>query len=333
MIIRRTRFVVTTLFFLSSVAGTHARAAEPNRTEVKEAAAPSPGISRYLGMNYFVYFNGPGLDPDNFDIPPNQLGRASQNGINFFNLVSFRYKFESGLGLDLQTRFCLIVNNGIVSCTYTPFQLESPRIGISGRLASGEGWSLTGAVNTDFPYFLPSPLTGYTASRRQVLFNPGMFASFKWNPTGSRWSVFSVVAPRFFIYRDRNASEPEFTQGGMSAANKPELTLQLQPTINYSIANRTDLSLGTTIDYRKQVLSSWNPFNASLRTNGSSPAWRLEAVPATIGVAYQVSSALRLFPYVMAYPIAAQRTDARTGRMASLLESASIGMWINGTLL
>jgi hypothetical protein len=159
-----------------------------------------------------------------------------------------------------------------------------------------------------------------------------MFASFKYEPEDSRWSFFSIVSPRYFFYADRDAAEPQLQKSGLSPQNKPELILSFKPTVNYRISSRVELRLGTSIDYRKQIISSWNFLNASLITNGNNTAWRLYALPVNLGINYTLSSYLALSPFISTYPIAAQRIDSETGKQASILEVTSIGMWLSGTL-
>ena len=301
-------------------------------TSVGTTETESKKLSDVLGITYFSFFNGPGMLGDSYYYCPNNLGKPSNDGINFQNNISFRWKFSEKFALDFQARFYLILNNGTDNPNFKVFRWETPRIGISGKLLSGSDWSLVGAVNTEFPYFFPAPLSGYQVKQRTGIFNPGMFASFRYEPKNSRWSIFSVVSPRFFLYADRDAAEPQLGYAGFVPGNKPELILSLSPTINYRLDSRMKLTMGTILDYRKYVVSSWNPLNASLITNGNDPAWRLSAVPVSIGVTYQFSEQLTIFPYLTAYPIAAQRIDAMTGRQASFLESASFGMWVNGTL-
>jgi len=289
-------------------------------------------LKNTLGITYFSFFFGPGLHPDKTNISPNQMGYSDNDGIFFQNQMSVRYKFSGNLALDFQTRFKLFINNAQNNDNFTLLRWEAPRIGISGKLMSGKDWTLIGAVNTDFPYFMPAPFTGYQAQQRSVLFSPGMFASLKYEPSTSRWSLFSVVQPRYFFYVDREAAEPQFSKGGYTPGNKPELIIAFQPTLNYRIGEKTKITLGSTIEYRKHVLSSWNIFHASLITNGDSPAWRLNAVPLFIGVTFNIAPYLSIFPYLNSFPIAAQRIDARNGSQASFLEAASVGMWINGTI-
>ncbi len=292
----------------------------------------SESIKKNLGVTYFFYFYGPGFHPDNRDINPNQLGLPENDGIFFQNQISFRYKFSNNLALDFQSRFKLILNNRIENPDYRVLRWETPRIGISGKLISGTEWTLIGAINTDFPYFFPAPFTGVQAQQRTILFAPGMFASLRYEPRESRWSFFSVLAPRFLLYENRAALDSQSKNSGYSAGNKPEFIIAFQPTLNYKLDTNTKLTIGTNIDYRKVVCSDWNIFRASLISNGEDPAWRFSAVPIYIGVTYAISSYLSIFPYISTFPIAAQRVDGRTGSQASILEATSIGMWMNGTL-
>jgi hypothetical protein len=140
-----------------------------------------------------------------------------------------------------------------------------------------------------------------------------------------------VISPRFLIYDDRNAAEPQYLQAGFLPQNKPEFIIALQPTINYKLSTASRMTLGTTIDYRKQVISSWNVFDATLVSNGTSTAWRLDAVPINLGVTVDVTPSLTVFPFITTYPIAIQRVNATTGLQATLLETTSFGMWLYGT--
>lgn len=289
-------------------------------------------VRKKIGINYFSFFYGPGIHPDKNLFNPNQLGKPENDGVYFQNQVSVRYKFTSNLAFDFQSRFKIILNNSTGNADFTVLRWETPRVGVSGDLLSGKNWTLTGAINTDFPYSFPAPFTGYQAQKRTVVFNPGMFASFRYQPVGSRWSIFSVVSPRYFFYSERNTAESQMSYGGYIPQNKPELIIAILPTLNYNFNEKMSLSLGTNIDYRKQIISTWNIFKTSLLSNGDSPAWRLNAIPVNLGLTYSISKSLTFFPFVSAYPIAAQRIDAITGKQASFLQSASVGMWVNGTV-
>lgn len=301
--------------------------------ETVESPLLSEKLKNTLGITYFSFFYGPGIHPDNQSFNPNQLGNPQNDGTYFQNQISFRYKFSNKFAFDWQNRFNLILNNSATNPNYTPFRWETPRVGISGDLLTGKDWSLRGAANTDFPYTFPPPLTGYQAQQRTVLFDPGLFAGFRYEPRQSRWSIFSVVSPRYFLYADRNAAEPQLKTSGLNSGNKPELILAFLPTANYRLTPQTQLTVGTGIDYRKHVVSNWNMFNVSLITNGDNPAWRLGAVPLNLGITHQVSQAFTIFPFIATYPIAIQRVDANTGAQTTLLEATSFGMWLNGTIL
>ncbi len=285
-----------------------------------------------FGLSYFTFFDGPAL-AGNFGVTPNWLGRPLDDGLSFFNLVSLKYRVSETLAIDYQLRVQVLVNNGTGSAGFEQVRWHSPRIGISGKLASGENWTLSGAVNTDFPYLFPAPFGGgFVAEKRTVLFNPGLFANFSYKVPGSKWSFFTLITPRFFVYEDRDAAEPQLTQGGLSPGLKPELALQFSPSLTYELTEKVGLRMGTVIDYRKLVLSSWNPFSASFRTaDVNSEAWRLWATPLQVGVNLALSKALNIYTFVNTYPIAAQR-ERRDGSRASFAETASVGMWINGTL-
>ena len=79
--------------------------AQPASTEPAD-----PALARHVGLSYFTFFNGPGLNPDNLDFCPNNLGKASNDGINTQNKVSLKWKFSKKFALDFQARFYLILN-------------------------------------------------------------------------------------------------------------------------------------------------------------------------------------------------------------------------------
>ncbi len=303
-----------------------------NASTAKSESVGGPKKASQFGMNYFAFMSGPGLDPDLRDYPPNEIGRPDFTGMNSFNVVSLKYKFSQNLAFDFQTRTRIVFNNGTERKNFNSFIWESPRMGVSGKLMSGDDWSLTGALNTDFPSFLPSPLTGYTARERTVLVNPGLFANLKYAPKGSKWSLFTVMTPRFFLYQDRDAIEPEARAAGGTGANKPELGLWMSPTVSYNFTEKSALTFGSAIGYVKQVGSSWNPTQATMVSNDVSPAWVLEAIPLSVGYSYTFNDAITVYPFVQAFPLASQRFDASTGRTASLSETASLGMWVSGSL-
>jgi hypothetical protein len=169
------------------------------------------------------------------------------------------------------------------------------------------------------------------------MFNPGTFANFRYNRKGSKWSVTSIVAPRFFYYKDRLALEPEAVRAGNDPKNKPEFVFAILPTLNYDVTDRTQLSLGTSIDYRKQIGSKWSPFRGSLYNTGTSDRWRMQPLPVQIGVTQKITDSISIFPYFRMTPIAKQRTliSSKTNQPVSkarLKETMMFGFWFSGTL-
>ena len=169
-----------------------------------------------FSSNFFLFVSGPGITQETHNYPPNALARPDFTGINSFNVISFKYKLTEKYSLDLQTRTRIVFNNGVDTDDFKWFLWESPRIGISGQLLKGDNWNLTGAINTDFPFFMPEPFTGYTARKREVLFNPGMFANYHYGDPSSNWSYDVLMTPRFIFYQDENAIEPEALQAGFT---------------------------------------------------------------------------------------------------------------------
>lgn len=294
---------------------------------------PAQAKVNRFGLSYFSFFDGPGL-AGNAGITPNWLGRPFDDGLVLSNLISLKYRLNEKFALDLQTRTQVVFNNGTNAADFRQFRWQSPRIGVSGPLASGSEWSLSGAINTDFPYSFPAPFGGgLLATQRTVVFNPGMFAGLTYKPRRSRWSFFTLITPRYFFYGDNDAAEPQLAQSGLSAGLKPELVLQFSPSATYSVTEVFGLRIGTVLDYRKLVLSGWNPLSASLRTSDTqSQAWRLWATPLQLGFNLDLSKQLSVFTFVNAYPVAAQRVR-RDGSSAGFGETTSVGMWISGTLL
>lgn len=299
---------------------------------VDTASQQSQSKAGTFGLTYFSFFDGPGLT-GNFGVTPNWLGKPLDDGLSFFNLVSLQYRFSETLAIDLQTRTQILLNNGTDTAQFQQFRWQSPRIGVSGKLLSGEDWSVSGAINTDFPYSFPAPFGGgLLATQRTVVFNPGLFANFRYTPKGTNWSFFTLLTPRYFFYADRDAAEPQLAQGGLSPGLKPELVLQISPSAIYALNEKLGLRFGTIIDFRKLVLSGWNPLSVSLNTSdANSAAWRLWATPIQLGFNYDLSKAFSVYTFLNTYPIAAQRVR-RDGTQAGFTETVSVNMWLSGTI-
>ncbi len=304
---------------------------DPPEIESEEPSAPSDDqtLSK-LSATYFLFVSGPGITQETHNFPPNELGRPEFTGINSFNVISFRYKVSEKYNLDLQTRSRVVFNNGTNSNNFDWFIWESPRIGISGKLYSGENWSLSGALNTDFPYTMPTPFTGYTARERTVLFNPGMFANFSYHNPESKWSYNMLLTPRYFFYKDDNKLEPEGVAAGFSGSNKPHLVISLSPSANYEVSDQFSWSATTTIEFIKQVGSDWDPTQMSLVSNSKSKEWAISGIPIMVGPKYKHESSLTIYPFIQFFPIEKQRENAVTNRTASIEDTFSIGMWVSG---
>lgn len=287
-----------------------------------------------LGVNYMSFFNGPGILGDDQSVTPNALGRPEDDGLVLMNNLSFKYELKKDFAVDFQTRFHYVMNNGTDSEKFRPWRWQSPRLGISTTFFKTENSKLSGAFNTDLPYSFPEPIGGgYIARQRTTLLTPGLFAKYTYAPTTSRWSVFSLVQPRFYIYKDRNVAEPQLSRAGYSPELKNEFTLSFSPSINYAFTDRFGSRLGTEVIYKKLVASNWNPLNGTTKSaDPDSKAWRLQPMPLQWGFTYIFSKALEVSTYVQGYPFGNQRIDKR-GRQATFEETVSAGAWISGVLL
>jgi hypothetical protein len=284
-----------------------------------EASARSSGAMRYIrenfSANYNSFFNGPGLTGSlPLSHTPGMTGnREDPGGVYFFNLVSVRWKFSERLGFDVQFRNQLNPTNG------WQFRHQGQRFGISGLLLKGNNWRLTGAVNSDLP--IPG-IVGQIPQERTLLLNPGMFANFSWTPSGSRWSVFALVTPRYWFYRDANAvARQDVAEGGANAtAMKPLLRLDLNPSLNYAVSDKTGIRAGTTLSYADNV--GW----AKARRN---------FMPMELGVTYDFSPALNIYTYVQSSTplddsLRAQIANGRPTR--PWYDTASFNVWLSGKL-
>ncbi len=299
----------------------------PEETVVSEKKA-----DKKFSSSYFLFVSGPGITQETHNYPPNALGRPDFTGINSFNVISFKYKLNDRYNLDFQTRTRFVFNNGVNTDDFNWFLWEAPRIGVSGKLLNGENWNITGAVNSDFPHFLPEPLTGYTARKREVLFNPGMFANYNYSDPNSKWSYDVLLTPRFFFYEDDNAIEPEALNAGFTGKNKPHLVISISPSVNYQVDDKLSWTVGTTLDYIKQVGSTWNVMDATMISNTREAKWVFDGMPIMVGPNYKFSKSLQVFSFVQFFPIEKQRESYTTGRRASFEDTISVGMWLRGSL-
>lgn len=292
-----------------------------------------PDYLRNFSMSYLSFFDGPGVFNDDQSVTPNAIGRPSDDGLLLNNNVSLKYFLNKDYALDFQMRTQWVTNNGVKTDDFDPLRWQSPRFGISTTFFKTENGKLTGAFNTDLPYFFPKPFGGgYIAEQRTTLLTPGFFAKYTWAPTTTRWSLFSLVQPRYYIYKDRNVAEPQYTRAGFSPRLKNELTLSFSPSANYAFTDKFGFRLGTELIYKKLVASGWNPLNASQRgADPDSKAWRIQPMPLQTGLTYLFSPMFELSSFIQGFPIPSQRVD-KAGRKASFEETVSVGAWISGKL-
>lgn len=257
------------------------------------------GLGKYaerIGMNYFSFWEGPSVEDG--QTGKNELNRPLDRGLSLFNLVSVTYRLTDKYSLDLQNRLEWIHTKE------EEWRFQGMRIGVSGKLLSGENWKLNGALNTDIP-----ELNGRDARARTVLFNPGLFAGLTWN-FSPRWSLYSILSPRFFFYRDNEAVEKEWLLSGRDPGEKPRAVLQASPTLNYALSDKIGLRTGLDLQFR-QFVNSEPGFLKRWPT-----AW-------TAGPTFSLHKSLNLYTFVQTWPFDGEKLTTKT---------ASLGMWIQGIL-
>jgi len=259
------------------------------------------------GMNYFSFWEGHSLDDGK--TAKNELGRRLDDGLQLFNLISTTYKLNDRIGIDLQTRLEHIpmtyrgdTKGG--KDTEPSWRFQGLRIGISGRLASGEKWSLRGALNTDIP-----ELNGRDARFRKTIFTPGLFTGFNYK-FDDRWSLYAILSPRFFFYTDDDAVEPEWTASGRDPGEKPCAILAASPSINYAVSDTYGWSAGLDLSFR-QFVESDPMFLKRWPTSAS------------VGPTFVINKHLNIWTYVMTWPFDGKKTH---------IETTSWGAWINGII-
>jgi hypothetical protein len=259
------------------------------------------------GMNYFSFFDGNSLSTGK--MMTNELGGRWDDGLGVFNLISTTYKLNDRYSLDLQKRIehIFMTYRGDTKGgqpTEPSWRFQGLRIGISGKLAGGDRWSIKGAFNTDVP-----ELNGRDARFRKTILNPGLFAGLNYQ-LSDRWSIYSILSPRVFFYTDDEAVEPEWTASGRSAGEKPRMILAVSPSINYAINDKTGLRLSSDLSFRQFV--------------ESDPMY-LKRWPTSMsfGPTFNVNRHFNIFPYVLAWPFDGKKLT---------YETASIGAWINGVV-
>ncbi|HXH74741.1 MAG TPA: hypothetical protein VNJ08_07230 [Bacteriovoracaceae bacterium] len=284
-------------------------------------------------MSYMSFFDGPGLFTDDQSTTPNAIGNPSDDGLVLMNNLSLKYKLAGELNLDFQTRFHYVMNNGNDVEDFKAFRWQSPRLGISTTFFKTQNSKLTGAFNTDLPYYFPGPIGGgYIAEKRTTIATPGLFAKYAYTPNTSRWSLFSLVQPRFYIYEKRDVAEDQLSRAGYSPRLKNEFTFSLSPSVNYAFTDKFGSRLGTEFIYKKLIASSWDPTNGTSKSaDPDSKAWRLQPMPLQLGFTYAFDPMLEVSTYIQGFPIAGQRVDKK-GDTTNFENTVAAGAWISGTL-
>jgi hypothetical protein len=271
-----------------------------------ESTYQSESWFKKFGMNYNSFFAGPGLGQP-LSMSPGMTGEPSDSGLNFFNLISLKYKATDNLAFDVQFRNQFVVTND------WEYRHQGQRFGVSGTFLKGDTWSFSGAFNTDLPI---GPLMGQIGTERTLLVNPGFFAFFNYQPTGSRWSVFALLQPRLWVYADRNAiSQQDARNGGVK--QKPEYTVYVNPSINYAVNDKVGLRLGTTLEYTKFVGF------ADVKRN---------YMPMEFGVTYDIDPMLSVYTYVFtSTPIDDGLRSDQGFASNPWYRTASLNVWLSGT--
>lgn len=281
---------------------------ESSTAELSLKDAPSKNwVERNFGMNYNSFFSGPGLGQP-LDTPPYMNGLPGDTGLNFYNLISVKWKVTDRFAADVQFRNQVVVTNK------AEFRHQGQRFGVSGAFLKGEDWGFSGAFNSDLPL---GGLMGQIGTQRTLLMNPGLFAIFNYAPKTSRWSLFALVAPRIWFYKDRNAmSLQDSLSGGL--INKPEYTVFLNPSINYAINDKVGLRLGTTLEYTKFVGFQ------SVRRN---------YMPFEFGVTYDIDPMFSVYTYLYTSTPLDDGLRADSGAANNpWWKSMSFQVWLSGTL-
>ncbi len=261
-----------------------------------------------IGMDLNAFFAGPGLGAP-IEVAPDLNGLPSDTGLNFWNFISVKYRMTEKIALDVQFQNQVVVTNA------WEYRHQGQLFGISGELLSGENWELTGALNTVIP--VPG-LLGQINQDRGLALNPGAFAFFRYKPADSRWSVFTLLTPRFFFYTDREAlsEQDKISERGLDA--KPEYQIQINPTINYLFTEKVGGRFGVTIDYSKMV--GWS----SMRRN---------YMPIELGVTYDFTSDIQLYTYVwFSSPLDDGLREEQDAGNVPWWRSTSINLWLLAAL-
>lgn len=285
-----------------------------------EGKVPDSFFQRF-GMTYFTFYDGQSLeDPGFFNgrVGKNERGKPinGNDGYAAFNNISMTYKLTETINLDLQARVEYVHNNrgdmirtnvpgGEISHDTREWRFQGMRVGISGRLLSGKNWSLKGAFNTDIP-----ELNGYTERARTTIFNPGLFAGLNIQ-LSEKWSLYSVLTPRIYFYRDDRAVDRQWAVAGRDPGEKRRFELRGSPTLNYQVNDKFGIRGGFDI----QIVNRIKDDTAELT--------RFPTTSINLGPTFAINKALNLYVFARTFPF---------DELKARRETLSLGAWINGVI-
>lgn len=266
-------------------------------------------VGDYVGLTYFSFFDGPGVG-EPIGLSPGPNGRPIDTGLGVWTNLSVRLKVTQRLAVDYQFRLQQIFTNE------WEFRNQGGRLGVSGTFFKVGDWEFKGALNTDIPG------VGQIPTERTLIANPGFFAQLSYRPSGSRWSMFSMVRPRVSFYRSNSAMAVQDEQQNLPAGAKPQIALEFNPSANYAISEKHGLRAGITVDYRKNAIGSFNRW-----------FW-----PVDLGYTYTYSSWLSFYPHMrFSTPLdngLRETLASARGRSADpWTHTMSVGLWVHGTIL
>jgi len=257
------------------------------------------GFWSRFGANYFTFYDGPSLADGREG--RNELGRPinGNDGFAAFNNISVVYRINDRINFDHQTRLEYVHNED------REWRFQGMRVGISGKLMSGERWSLKGAFNTDIP-----ELNGDNERSRTTIFNPGLFAGLNYQ-ISERWSFYSILTPRVYFYREDDAVEDRWRIAGRDPGEKRRVEIRLSPTINYALNDRYGLRTGLDVQFMNLIKDDFGEFT------------RFPSTAFTFGPTIAVHKMLNLYIFARTFPFDGLKTRR---------ETTSFGAWINGVI-
>ncbi len=306
------RTSVTPVILLSLALSTSSFAAEVS------TANAVPWYKRWFGITYFTFFDGPGIGED-FSKTPNNLGNASDRGWSIWTNLSARLKFTDRIALDYQFRLQQIITNE------PEFRYQGGRLGVSGTFVKIDDPAFTltwtGAINSDIP-----GIGGQVNDERRLIMNPGLFTQFSLRPKTSRFSLYALISPRFWLYSDQSAMDRQSLEAGWKPGQKPLVALNFQPSINFDLAPE--------LARRGEALTLRTGMTFDVRMNANDSGLRRWFWPVDLGVAYDFSSALSIYPHIRFSGPWDDGLRAELGASRQAwYDTLSMGLWVSGTIL